>query len=211
MLCCVVSVGAASRVLKVARKYKVHGGTISIGHGTIQNRLLEFLKLNEERKEIVTMIVESELAAYALNGIGKEMRFDKPHHGIAFSLPVRQFIGHKNIVEKKSGSGAMNKQKYQIIYVIVDRGRAEDVIAAAGKGGARGGTIINARGAGVHEVRKVFSIEIEPEKEEVFIIVKEEIKDAVVESIRADMRIDEPGTGILFVVDLNEVYGLHEE
>jgi len=212
MLCCVVNMGVASRVLKTARKYGVHGATISIGRGTVHNRILEFLKLDEERKEIVTMIVESELASDALKGICMDMQFQKPHHGIAFSLSVSEFIGSRNTVENKAGSREMKDKDntYQIIYVIVDRGLAEDVIEAASKAGAGGGTIVNARGAGIHEVKKLFSVEVEPEKEEVFIIVKSEIKTAVVESIRTQMNIDEPGKGILFVLDLNEVHGLHQ-
>ena len=211
MLCCVVNMGAASRVVKAAKKQGVQGATISIGRGTVCNRLLEFLRLDEERKEIVFMVVESQLASDALKAIGQELKFHKPNHGIGFSIPVLQFIGHRNIVEKNAGVSEMKDAKYQIIYVVVDRGMAEEVVAAARKSGARGGTIINARGAGIHEVQKVFSIEIEPEKEEVFIIVRSDIKDDVVNSIRTHMKIDDPGTGILFVMNLNEVYGIHDE
>ena len=98
---------------------------------------------------------------------------------------------------------------YNIIYAIVDKGKAEDVIEAAAKAGSKGGTIVNARGAGDDEVRKVFALEIEPEKEEVFIITKREYKDKIVESIRTHLKIDEPNNGVLFVLELDEVYGLH--
>ena len=98
---------------------------------------------------------------------------------------------------------------YNIIYVVVDKGKAEDVIDAAKKAGARGGTILNARGRGVHEVEHFFDIDIEPEKEEVFIITKADLKPAIVDSIVADLKINEPGNGVLFVLDVGEVYGLH--
>jgi len=210
LLCCVVNMGVASNVLKVARKLGVQGGTIFLGRGSIHNRLLEFLQINEERKEIVTMIVEYELASDILKGISKHMRFDKPHHGIAFSLPVTEFTGHKNTIEKKAGSVEMKDSGYKIIYVVVDRGMAELVVESANKAGAKGGTVLNARGAGIHEARKLFSVEVEPEKEEVFIIVKTEMKDGIVKSIKDDLRLEEPGHGIIFVMDVNEVHGLHE-
>ena len=210
LLCCVVNMGVASHVMKAAKKLGVQGGTIFLGRGTIHNRLLEFLQIIEERKEIVTMIVECEMAAGILKGIAEHMRFDKPHHGIAFSLPVTEFTGHKNPVDKKAGCVEMKDSGYKIIYVVVDRGMAEDVVESANKAGARGGTILNARGAGIHEAKKLFSVEIEPEKEEVFIIVKTEEKDSIIKSIKNDLKIDEPGNGIIFVMDVNEVYGLHE-
>ena len=98
---------------------------------------------------------------------------------------------------------------YNVVIVVVEKGKAEEVIEAANKAGSTGGTIINARGAGIHEVQKFFSLEIEPEKEEVFIITKNENKDKIVASIRENLKIDEPGKGILYVLDVNEVYGLH--
>jgi len=208
LICCVVNMGDASKVCKIAKKYGVKGGTTSIGRGTISNKLMNFLAICEERKEIVTMIVESELASEAIKGIGAEMKFEKPHHGIAFSYSVSEFIGSKNIVSSSGVTGG-GKVMYKVIFVIVEKGKAEDVIEAAKAAGSTGGTIINARGAGVHEVQKFFSLEIEPEKEEVLIITKSENKERIVDSIRERIKIDEPGNGILYVLDVNEVYGLH--
>ena len=211
MIQCVVNIGDATRALKIARKYGVKGGTTSIARGTIKNKLLEFLGINEMRKEVISMIVEDELASGILLGLCEEMQLHKPRRGIAFSFSVSEFIGSKNVIPGNTDISEVKNSVYKIIHVVVDKGKGEDVIDAACEAGARGGTIINARGAGIHEVQKLFSIEIEPEKEEVFMIVKSDIKDAIVESIRDRMQIDEPGKGILFVIDVNEVYGLHKE
>ncbi|MCL1797756.1 MAG: P-II family nitrogen regulator [Eggerthellaceae bacterium] len=209
LICCIANDNDGSKVLKIAHKYGVKGGTISLGKGTGSNHLLDLLGLDETHKEIVTMIVENELASAATAGISQEMAFHKPHHGIAFSLSVSEFIGRKNIVEETPTTTSEVKDiVYQIIYVIVDKGQGEDVIVAANTVGAKGGTIMNARGAGIHEVQKLFSVEIEPEKEEVAIIVKAELKDNIVSAIKEHLKIDEPGNGILFVMDINEAYGL---
>lgn len=212
LIYCVVDIGVASKTLKIAKKYGIKGAVISIGRGAVNNRILDFLGITEVRKEIVTMVVEKELASAAIKGISEEMEFSKEHNGIAFSLSITEFIGKNN-----SGSNDLNYDNnnevknsvYKIIYVIVDKGKGEDVIDAANKAGARGGTILNARGAGIHEVQKLFSMEIEPEKEEVFIITETSLKDGIIESIKNDLKIDEPGNGILFVMDVNEAYGLN--
>ena len=212
-ICCVVNMGDASKVMKCSKKYGIQGGTISVGKGTVNSRLLDFLAINEKRKEIVTMVVEKELAGEAIRGISAGMRFEKPHHGIAFSYAVSEFVGRKNqmaATAEPAGEAEEEKGMYQIIYVVVDKGKAEDVMAAARKVGARGGTITNARGAGIHEIQTFFSMEIEPEKETVFIITKREKKDAIVAAIVSDLKIDEPGKGILFVVDVDEVHGIFE-
>jgi len=210
LICCVVNFGEASKTLKISKKYGIKGGTISIGRGTVHSRLLDFLGIFDVRKEIVTMVVEEDLSDGAIRGISEEMQFEKPHHGIAFMCPVSVFTGSKNnMSENISKIDEVKSRLYKIIYVVVDKGKAEDVIDAANKAGAKGGTIINARGAGVHEAKKVFSVEIEPEKEEVFIITKNEMKDDIIKSIKTELNMDEPGNGIIFVLDVNEVYGLH--
>ena len=208
-ICCVVDIGDASKVFKNAKKYGVKGGTVSIGRGTVSNKLLEFLQINEIRKEIVTMIVETELASEALKGIGRDMAFEKPHHGIAFSFPISEFICSKDKMNKNTEVNEVKNSMYNAIYVVVEKGRAEEVIDAANKAGARGGTIINSRESGIHVTQKLFSIEIEPEKETVFLIVKSVLKNDIIESIRSDLKIDEPGNGIIFVLDISEVYGLN--
>ena len=206
---CVVNMGDASKLIKYARKYGIKHGTISIGRGTVNSRILEFLKLNDIRKEIVTMIVETKLADEAIKGISKDMAFEKPHHGIIFSHSISEFVCNENNDDKNTEINEVKNQMYKAIYVIVDKGKAEEVIEAANKAGAKGGTIVNARGSGIHKVQKMFSLEIEPEKDKVIIIAKNELKDGIIESIKNDLMIDKPGNGIIFVLDVNEAYGLH--
>jgi nitrogen regulatory protein PII len=74
--------------------------------------------------------------------------------------------------------------------------------------GAKGGTIIHARGTGEYEIEKIFSMEIEPEKDIVLIIVKEELTEAVVNSIRDKLDIEKEGAGIIFVQEVDQAYGL---
>jgi Nitrogen regulatory protein PII len=212
LICCVVNNGDASKIMKVARKYGVQGMSVSIGRGTINNRLLEFLQLNESRKEYVSMIVESTKTAETIQGISKDMGFAKPNHGIAFSHSVSEVVvrGKKRVCKQEDNTQAreVKKTMYNAIHVVVEKGRAEDVVAVATKAGARGGTILNARGAGSEEAQKFFSLEIEPEKEKVFIITKAELKDAIVDAITKHLEVEEAGNGIVYVLDVNEAYGL---
>ena len=211
LICCVVNIGDASKVLKSARKHGIKKSVISIGKGTLSSRLLTFLKINETRKEIVSMVVETELASEAIKGISKDMAFEKPHHGIAFTHPASGLFDSEHKAENNTKKNEVENSMYNAIYVIVERGKAEDVIDAANKAGARGGTIVNARGSDSQETKKLFSIEIEPEKEKVIIIAKSELKNDIVEALKKHLNIDEPGNGIIYVLDVKEVYGLHQD
>ncbi len=98
---------------------------------------------------------------------------------------------------------------YKAIFTIVDRGKAEDVITAATCAGSRGGTIINARGSGIHETSKLFNMEISPEKEVVLILAKTEDVTKITDTIVEQLDINKPGNGIIFVQSVENAYGLY--
>jgi len=101
-----------------------------------------------------------------------------------------------------------NRKEYQLIITIVEQGNAEDVIECAKKGGAEGGTILTGRGAGIHDTSKILGILIEPEKEVILTLIDKEKTDAVLEAIVTGMKLEEPGRGIAFVVDVPKVAGI---
>lgn len=212
LICCVVNYGDATKTIKTSRKYGVTGGVILHGKGTVNaGKVMNFLGFTEERKEIVMLMTEEPLASETLLGISHDMNFFKPHHGIAFSHSVSDYSGKSNETDGDTSDSKERNIMYSAIYVVVNRGMAEEVIEAASKAGAGGGTIINARGAGRDEVQRLFSLDIEPEKEVVLILVKKESRENIVGAIRIALRIDEPNRGIMFVLDVDEVYGLRKE
>lgn len=210
LFCLIVNFGQGSKVLKIAKQNGILGGTILLGKGTIKNGFLEFLGLYEIRKEVVLMIGEQENVHKALEEIDSKLSLSKPNHGIAFTTSVSNFLGTKNLTYNNSNEiGGAKNTMYNAIFVVVDKGNAESVIDAAASAGSRGGTIINGRGSGIHETSKLFSMEIEPEKEIVLILSSNDTTDAIVSSIRSELKIDEPGKGIIFVLDVNKTYGLY--
>ncbi len=207
----IVNVGYGSKILKVARQSGISGGTILLGKGTTKPHLLGLLDLGEIKKEIVLLIAEKECANKALIELNKKFEFQKPNHGIAFTTALSRLAGASSCggnqsIETRGGDPIM----YQAILVIVEKGMSEKVMDAATKAGSKGGTIINARGAGLHENQTLFSMAIEPEKEVVMILSNKEKSEPIVSSIRKDLKIDEPGNGILFILDVEQTYGLYE-
>lgn len=208
LICCVVDDEKGSRTLRIAKHHGVKGGTVFIGRGTAKSKILDFLDLNDSRKEIVWMCAEKEIAKIAAEKIAKEMSFHKKGFGIAFTIPLSNFIGtghfdyeHKNIQPEE-------KSMYNAIFTVVEKGRAEEVIDAAAAAGSKGGTIWGARGSGIHETEMLFSMPIEPEREIVMIISEIESTEKIASAINKSLKIDKPGNGIIFISSLSNVYGL---
>lgn len=209
----IVNLGLGSKVLKIAKKQGVTGGTIYLGRGTVQSKLLNLFAISEIRKEIVMMLTTSDVAQKTMDAIYQELHLEKPNHGIAFTTSVSMLAGTRNvgeIVDKKIVQRSEVTSMYQNIIIIVDKGKAENVMEAAKKAGAKGGTIINARGSGIHETTKLFAMDIEPEKEKVMILSEEQYTKGIVDKIYEELEIDKPGNGIIFVQDVLQTYGIYK-
>lgn len=88
LICIIVNLGKGSDVVQAAKRFGVTGGTVLLGHGTVSNRLLNFIGLSDIRKEIILMVADKGVALDALEKLNKQFLFHKPNHGIAFSTPI---------------------------------------------------------------------------------------------------------------------------
>jgi nitrogen regulatory protein P-II 1 len=101
---------------------------------------------------------------------------------------------------------------FKLVVGIVPKGAAGKVMDAAKEAGAEGGTILLARGTGVHEARRFFGISVSTERELVLILVEPEKARDVLEAVVEAGRLDEPARGIAFVLSVDEVRGIaHRE
>lgn len=214
MFIAVVNLGTGSKVLKEAKEHGISGGTIFLGKGTAQNHILEILGLDKIKKEIVLMVSDTQIEYKIHEVLIEKFHFNKPNHGIVFSIQVNKILGSRackcNLKEKEEGDMRTVEKSidYEVIFTIVDRGFAEEVVDVATRAGAQGGTIINGRGSGVHENSKFFGMSIEPEKEIIMILIEKSKTDLIVSSIRENLNIDAPGKGIIFTMDVNKTSGL---
>ncbi len=100
--------------------------------------------------------------------------------------------------------------KHEVILCIINSGFSDAVMDAAREFGAGGGTVINARGTASLEAEKLFNITIQPEKEIVMIVVKKEIKDAVLHALYQKVGLETPGQGIAFSLPVTDVTGIRD-
>ena len=100
---------------------------------------------------------------------------------------------------------------HEAIFSIVNSGYSEAVMDAAKKLGARGGTIMNARGTANKEAEKFFNITIQPEKEIVMILVPSALKEDILHALYKQVGLDTPGQGIAFALPVDGVVGLSDD
>ena len=92
----------------------------------------------------------------------------------------------------------------KMITAIVNNGYADDVMVAARKAGAAGGSILNARGTGTEEDVKFFGITLVPEKEMLLIVAANDKADGIISAINSVPHLSEPGGGIVFSLNVEQ-------
>jgi len=102
----------------------------------------------------------------------------------------------------------MNMLDTSLIVSIVRKGWGSLVLEASVKAGARGGTVLFGRGAGINEREKIFGMSIEPEKEIVLTVARAELIDSILEEIVRAAELNETGRGIAFVVPVEKLVGV---
>ena len=74
-----------------------------------------------------------------------------------------------------------------------------------------GATILPGRGTGIHEAKTFLGLTLEAQTDVVFFLVENELVDPLLAAIHQAGRFDQHGTGIAFVVSVEQVTGIHEE
>ena len=97
--------------------------------------------------------------------------------------------------------------KFELVITIVNKDYATNLMEAAREVGAKGGTILNARGTGDHNVEKLFGLTIQQEKEVVLILTEVDNKVSIMKSIIDATGLNTPGRGICFSLPVEDVIG----
>ena len=176
------------------------GGTILMGRGTAANSIIQLLGLGDTSKDIAYVVVDDSILEKTLLSVKEATSSKKSHFGVMFTVNVSEFIrsGNPNQEKPEGENNMAQNESYKLINVIVNKGYAEDAMAAARKAGAGGGTIIGARGTAKEGDAKFFGAEIVPEKDMLLILVPKEKCDDIVNAIQSLPCFAKAGSGIIF-------------
>ena len=100
------------------------------------------------------------------------------------------------------------KKGYKCILAVVNNGFSEEAMEAARAAGAKGGTILHGRGTISKEAEKFFNITIQPEKEIVMILARNEDIDQILKALYTVIGTSTGAQGIAFALPVDEVVGL---
>ena len=195
----IVSHGKADLVTLAATQAGSTGGTVLRGRGISPNAIAAALGI-ESAKDVIYILSEDRQTEKIKQTIRQAASRENPHLGCLFTIQADSFLKTGALADN-AGEKDMNTKtttQEDLITIIVNRGFADDAMAAARKAGAGGGTVINARGTAKEDDARFFGMHIVPEKEMLMIVVPHEKKDGVIKAIQGLECLSTPGSGIVF-------------
>ncbi len=198
-------------LIQAAKAAGAVGGTIAPGKYCCDNRILHALSLDDIRQDVVYIAMGDE-SARVTAGVKAAAATDPTRlEGLAVVLDVTSFYTRIASPADRDESAAAPAERsqpmqsgYKLINVIVNSGYANDVMEAARRAGARGGSILTARGTGTEDDVKFFGITLVPEKEMLLVVAAEDKVAPIVEAIGQVPTLNEPGGGIVFTMNVEE-------
>ena len=190
LMIAIVSHGQSDRFMRIARKAGSTGGTVIPAKGTASSALLRLLGLGDKSKDMIVMVSDDDHS----HAIVDDVRTDGHIQGVV------ALLGSK-------GEDGM-ATKWKMITIIVNVGYADDIMDAARRAGAGGGTITHARGTASSEDVKFLGVPLVPEKEMIMILCESEKTDTIVNAISSLECLDEPGIGILYTQGVSDFMNL---
>ncbi len=101
--------------------------------------------------------------------------------------------------------------RFKIILASVKCDITDKIVDAAKGTGATGATIIHARGTGIREAKTFFGLSLEAQTDIIMFLLEESLVDQVLETIGRVGEFNNPGTGIAFVLPVDQVIGLESQ
>lgn len=188
---------------------------ITVGYGTASSEILDYFGLDGSEKSVLFHFITDSTWKDVKRQLRMKMQIDIPGIGIAFLVPLSSIGGKKALNYLTAGQefvkgeeSALKDTKYELLVTIANQGYTEQIMNAARKVHASGGTIIHAKGTGSQMAEKFMGVTLVPEKEMVFIVVNKEKKNGIMKAI-----MDEAGTGtkagaVVFSLPVTDTAGM---
>ena len=214
--------------------YRAHGLEVmlsTLGKGTADSKLFDYLGLETGDKLLQMLPVTEERGRELLREFRRAVHYEKRGSGIAFILPISS-VGGKTILEYMIGGQTMdaldNKKnkgeqgknrgndkaqqpktfRFDLLIAVCNQGYAEEVMQAARKAGAGGGTIVHAKGTANQYTEKFFGITLSEEKEIVLIVTRNTDRDRIMEAIKTEAGVASDAHTIIFSLPVENVAGI---
>lgn len=214
----VVNPGAMDRVCEIAAALDLPQTVTLLGHGTAVQSMLDLLGIESTEKRVIMTVANPEKTRKFIKEMRRQVYIGIPGHGIIMAVPIKSVGGGKTLAylnngeQQPAGYTPELSNRYELIVIVANEGRTDQVMNAARAAGATGGTVLHGKGTGSQN-KKFYNVSIAAEKEVILMVAQNDRKAAIMQSVLHHAGPDSEAGAILFSLPVSEVagFGLMED
>lgn len=214
----VVNPGAMDRVCEIAAALDLPQTVTLLGHGTAVQSMLDLLGIESTEKRVIMTVANPEKARKFIKEMRRQVYIGIPGHGIIMAVPIKSVGGGKTLAYLNNGEQQSARytpelsDRYELIVIVANEGRTDQVMNAARAAGATGGTVLHGKGTGSQN-KKFYNVSIAAEKEVILMVAPSDRKAAIMQSVLHHAGPDSDAGAVLFSLPVSEVagFGLMDE
>lgn len=203
----------AARLLELHGQLRLSVVLTALGKGTATSEQLSLYDLEPSDKAVVAAIATKSSVKQLLRAAKQKLFMDIPGNGVMLSVPIKGVSGGNTLAyftdgqSVEGGKPDMNFEN-ELIIVILNEGYSDNVMDAARRAGATGGTVLHAKGTGRNRAEKFHGVSLAEEKDMIYILAAAGKKGAIMQAIQKDCGTHTPAGAISFSLPVSQVCGV---
>ena len=208
----VVNPGAMDRVCEIAAALDLPQTVTLLGHGTAVQSMLDLLGIESTETRVIMTVANPEKTRKFIKEMRRQVYIGIPGHGIIMAVPIKSVGGGKTLAYLNNGEQQSARytpelsDRYELIVIVANEGRTDQVMNAARAAGATGGTVLHGKGTGSQN-KKFYNVSIAAEKEVILMVAPSDRKAAIMQSVLHHAGPDSDAGAVLFSLPVSEVAG----
>lgn len=197
---------------------------VSNGNGTASSDIIDLLGIGVTEKALFLCVVQSTDTPRIIKGVRNVMGIGGVGAGIAFSVPLsgvtaRLFTMFEENSKNQIGDNMTNTKeintmnaieiKNEMLVSILNSGNSDAFMTEARKAGARGGTVLSARGISQEAIKKFFGISVQDEKEIIIILADKDKTVPIMNAVKTNFGASSKAAGVIFALPVDQVMSLN--
>ena len=218
LLISIVERGVGVAMQRLYADYQIILHIQCTGRGTATSEIMDILGLGSSEKDVVLSLATSKCALSLLQDVNVGLHRKEETSGIIFDVPIQALsnlpaalVDFRASEFKRENGGDPDMEQsgeHVLILVACSRGYADAVMATAKEHGARGGTVIKSRMAGLEDLEQAYSLDLNAERELVLIVVSKDTRAPIMEAVNATHGLRTPTQGVVCALPVGHVVRL---
>ncbi len=210
----IVERNKGAKLIKELNSLNIRVNFQTVGFGTAPTEMMDIFGLGNRDKDIILSLGSEADIKELMANFGATFASHSKYGGLMIVFDVAaagriltEMLNFSNTKSTEKGNGTMkNEHHNNLIVISVNEGYAEDVIEAARKAGATGGTVIKGRLADAEQFTDLVKTEVDGEREMLCILAPQKVSRQIMEAVNAEFGISSPANGILFAIPTEKAF-----